>query len=78
MQAKDLAIYIIDYDNEKLVKKITSSNFTVNMKSLFFDLDNLEENSPYFSSLKEKIEEEKRLGNHVRIPKKNDSIIIIQ
>jgi hypothetical protein len=78
VQAKDLCLYIIDYDQGKVIKKVSSNTLTVHTKSIFFDLGSVEANSEHFGPLKEKIEEEQRLGNEVKIPKKNDQVIIIR
>ena len=48
------------------------------MSSIFFDLEHLDQNSEHKPFLKEKISEEERLGNEVKLPKRNDEIIAIK
>lgn len=44
VQGKDLKIYIIDYDQNKLLKTVSSHHFSVKMSSIFFDIENLHGN----------------------------------
>lgn len=75
--AKDLHIYIIDFERQIVTKKITSVRFHPYMKSIFFNIHKKYENQVHFTHLKEYVQEQKRLGNVVKMPKINEDIILI-
>lgn len=76
--AKDLHLYIIDFERKIVTKKITSVRFHPVMKSIFFNIHKKQENGIHFTHLKEYIQEQKRLGNTVKMPKINEDIIIVK
>jgi len=39
VQAKDLALYIIDFEKQQVIRKIQGNRFSIVMKSIFFDPD---------------------------------------
>ena len=78
MQGKDLHLYIIDFVQNVLIKKIADVRQSIEMKSIFRDVRRRSANQEYFESLKEYIQQEKLKGNEVRLPKINEDIVAVR
>jgi len=77
VQAKDLFLYIIDFEKKAVVFKMDQTLTSIQMKSLFFNLQTKDQNLPHYEHVKEYVQEQRLMGNVVKMPKRNEDVVAV-
>lgn len=77
VQAKDLHLYMINYVERKVVRRLQRPHNIV-LKSVFYGISDRDSRLKQYEHVKELVEHEQSIGNKVLLPKINDRIAVIQ
>lgn len=78
MQAKDLYLYIIDFEVNQVVRRVDGGRTSTLMKSLLYDQENREHNLQYFEKFRQFVGNQEREGRVLRLPKINEDIAVLK
>ena len=76
VQAKDLYLYLINFVEGKIVRRLQRPHNII-LKSVFYSLSDRESKLKQYEHVKELVEHEESSGNNVLLPKINDHIVAI-